>query len=171
MATYNQFPINKSFLSNNKYEFVIERLPHVTFFVQSIVIPDVTLSGTLVSTPFVNLPIPNNTLQYTELQLTFIMDEEMKSWREIYEWMYNLGNPESKNKIGNLTQIPGRRNSITSDASLLIKSNANNPRIKFIFYDMFPNSLSGVTLSSTEGQEFLTSTISFLYSHYNVTSI
>jgi hypothetical protein len=99
------------------------------------------------------------------------MDEEMKSWREIYEWMYNLGNPESKNKIGNLTQIPGRRNSITSDASLLIKSNANNPRIKFIFYDMFPNSLSGVTLSSTEGQEFLTSTISFLYSHYNVTSI
>jgi hypothetical protein len=28
-----------------------------------------------------------------------------------------------------------------------------------------------VTLSSTEGQEFLTSTISFLYSHYNVTSI
>ena len=77
MATYNQTPTNKSFLSNNKYEFVIQRLPHVTFFIQSITIPDVTLNGTQVSTPFVNLPIPGDTLQYSELQLTYIMDEDI----------------------------------------------------------------------------------------------
>ena len=171
MATYNQTPTNKSFLSNNKYEFVIQRLPHVTFFIQSITIPDVTLGGTQVSTPFVNLPLPGDTLQYSELQLTYIMDEDMQSWREIYEWMFNLGNPESRNKIGALTQIPGRINSVTSDASLLVKSNSNNPRVKFIFKDIFPTTLGGVTLSSSEGQEFLTSTISFLYSYYSVESI
>jgi hypothetical protein len=99
------------------------------------------------------------------------MDEDMQSWREIYEWMFNLGNPESRNKIGALTQIPGRINSVTSDASLLVKSNSNNPRVKFIFKDMFPTTLGGVTLSSSEGQEFLTSTISFLYSYYSVESI
>ena len=134
-------------------------------------IPDVTLNGTQVSTPFVNLPIPGDTLQYSELQLTYIMDEDMQSWREIYEWMFNLGNPESRNKIGALTQIPGRINSVTSDASLLVKSNSNNPRVKFIFKDIFPTTLGGVTLSSSEGQEFLTSTISFLYSYYSVESI
>lgn len=171
MATYNQTPTNKSFLSNNKYEFVIQRLPHVTFFIQSITIPDVTLGGTMVGTPFVNLPLPGDTLQYTELSLTYIMDEDMQSWREIYDWIYNLGNPESRNKIGNLTQIPGRINSVTSDASLLIKSNANNPRLRFTFKDIFPTTLGGVTLSSAEGQEFLTSTISFLYSHYSVETI
>ena len=171
MATYNQTPTNKSFLSNNKYEFVIDRLPHVTFFIQSIVIPDVSLNGTQVPSPYVSVPIPGNILNFGELQITYIMDEDMKAWREIYDWMYNLGNPESKDKIGDLTQTPGRRNSVTSDASLLVKSNANNPRIKFTFYDMFPTSLGGVTLSSAEGQEFLTSTISFLYSHYNVESI
>jgi hypothetical protein len=171
MATYNQTPTNKSFLSNNKYEFVIDRLPHVTFFIQSIVIPDVSLPAASVSSPFVNIPLPGDVLNYTELQVTYIMDEDMKTWREVYDWMYNLGNPESRNKIGDLTETPGRRNSITSDGSLLVKSNANNPRIKFTFYDMFPTSLGGVTLSSAEGQEFLTSTISFLYSHYNVESI
>lgn len=171
MATYNQTPTNKSFLSNNKYEFVIDRLPHVTFFIQSIVIPDVSLNGTQVPSPYVSVPIPGNILNYGELQVTYIMDEDMKAWREIYDWMYNLGNPESQNKIGDLTQTPGRRNSVTSDASLLVKSNANNPRIKFTFKDMFPTNLGGVTLSSAEGQEFLTSTISFLYSHYNVESI
>ncbi len=171
MATYNQTPTNKSFLSNNKYEFVIDRLPHVTFFIQSVVIPDVSLNGTQVPSPYVSVPIPGNILNYGELQVTYIMDEDMKAWREIYDWIYNLGNPESKNKIGDLTQTPGRRNSVTSDASLLIKSNANNPRVKFTFKDMFPTTLGGVTLSSTEGQEFLTSTISFLYSHYTVDSI
>jgi len=171
MATYNQTPTNKSCLSNNKYEFVIDRLPHVTFFIQSIVIPDVSLNGTQVPSPYVSVPIPGNILNFGELQVTYIMDEDMKAWREIYDWMYNLGNPESQNKIGDLTQTPGRRNSVTSDATLLIKSNANNPRIKFTFKDIFPTTLGGVTLSSAEGQEFLTSTISFLYSHYNVASI
>jgi len=171
MATYNQTPTNKSFLSNNKYEFVIDRLPHVTFFIQSVVIPDVSLVGTQVPSPYVSVPIPGNILNYGELTVTYIMDEDMKAWREIYDWMYNLGNPESRNKIGDLTQTLGRRNSVTSDASLLIKSNANNPRVKFTFKDIFPTTLGGLTLSSTEGQEFITSTISFLYSHYTVDSI
>ncbi len=171
MATYNQTPTNKSFLSNNKYEFVIDRLPNVTFFIQSVVIPDVSLVGTQVPSPYVSVPIPGNILNYGELTVTYIMDEDMKAWREIYDWMYNLGNPESKNKIGDLTQTLGRRNSVTSDASLLIKSNANNPRVKFTFKDMFPTTLGGLTLSSAEGQEFITSTISFLYSHYTVDSI
>ena len=171
MATYNQTPTNKSFLSNNKYEFVIDRLPHVTFFIQSVVIPDVSLVGTQVPSPYVSVPIPGNILNYGELQVNYIMDEDMKAWREIYDWMYNLGNPESRNKIGDLTQTLGRRNSVTSDASLLIKSNANNPRVKFTFKDIFPTTLGGLTLSSTEGQEFITSTISFLYSHYTVDSI
>lgn len=171
MATYNQTPINKSFLSNNKYEFVIDRLPHVTFFIQSVVIPDVSLVGTQVPSPYVSVPIPGNILNYGELQVNYIMDEDMKAWREIYDWMYNLGNPESRNKIGDLTQTLGRRNSVTSDASLLVKSNANNPRVKFTFKDIFPTTLGGLTLSSNEGQEFITSTISFLYSHYTVDSI
>ena len=171
MATYNQTPTNKSFLSNNKYEFVIDRLPHVTFFIQSVVIPDVSLVGTQVPSPYVSVPIPGNILNYGELQVNYIMDEDMKAWREIYDWMYNLGNPESKNKIGDLTQTLGRRNSVTSDASLLVKSNANNPRVKFTFKDIFPTTLGGLTLSSNEGQEFITSTISFLYSHYTVDSI
>jgi len=171
MTTYSSGPTNKSFLSNNKYEFVIDRLPNVTFFIQSVVIPDVSLVGTQVPSPYVSVPIPGNILNYGELQVNYIMDEDMKAWREIYDWMYNLGNPESKNKIGDLTQTLGRRNSVTSDASLLIKSNANNPRVKFTFKDIFPTTLGGLTLSSAEGQEFITSTISFLYSHYTVDSI
>ena len=168
MTTYTSIPTNKSFLSNNKYEFVIDRLPHVKFFLQSITLPDISLNTTSITNPYVLINLPNNTLNFSELNLTYIMDEEMRSWKEIYDWITNLGNPESLAKIGTLTKEAGRSNSITSDASLLVKSNANNPLIKFTFRDIFPSTLTGVTFSSVDSQEFLTGTIIFLYTHYTV---
>ena len=168
MTTYSSGPTNKSFLSNNKYEFVIDRLPHVKFFLQSITLPDISLNGAQVPNPYVLVNLPNNTLNFSELTLTYIMDEEMRSWKEIYDWITNLGNPEGLNKLGTLTREAGRSNSITSDASLLVKSNANNPLIKFTFRDIFPSTLTGVTFSSVDSQEFLTGTIIFLYTHYTV---
>lgn len=157
---------NKSFLSNNKYEFVINRLPNVVFFLQSVNIPNIALGITTTQTPFVQIPKPSNTLTFEPLNVNYIVDENMESWFEIYNWMMNLGNPESMNKLGTLTKVPGKNNSITSDATLLIKTNSNNPNIKFTFYDIFPTDLNGVQLTSTEGQEFLTSTITFSYTYY-----
>lgn len=162
---------NKSFLSNNKYEFVITRLPNVVFFLQGINIPNISLGTTITQTPFVQIPKPSNTLTFEPLNVNYIIDENMESWFEIYNWMTNLGNPESLNKLGTLTQVPGKNNSVTSDATLFIKTNSNNSNIKFTFHDIFPTELNGVQLTSTEGQEFLTSTITFSYTYYTAEKI
>lgn len=162
---------NKSFLPNNKYEFVITRLPNVVFFLQSINIPTITLGTTTTQTPFVQIPKPSNTLTFEQLTLNYIVDENMESWFEIYNWMMNLGNPTSLNKLGTLTKTTGKNNSITSDATLLIKTNSNNPNIKFTFHDIFPTDLTGVQLTSTEGQDFLTSSITFAYTYYEAEKI
>ena len=159
-------PMNKSFLSNNKYQFVIDRLPNLVFFLQSITLPSITLGTVVTSNPMVQLTTPSNLLSFGSLSINYALDEDMQSWFEIYNWMVNLGNPESTNKIGNLTNIPGNINSITSNASLLVKTNSNNANIKFTFFDIFPTDLGEVTFISTEGQEFLTSSITFAYTHY-----
>lgn len=162
---------NKSFLSNNKYQFVIQRLPNTVFFLQSLNIPNITLGNVVTQSPYVAIPKPGNTLTFEPLSVNYIIDENMESWFEIYNWITSLGNPESMNKIGNLTKTPGRNNSVTSDATLFVKTNSNNPNIKFTFYDLFPTDLNGVQLTSTEGQEFLTSTITFAYSHYKAEKV
>lgn len=162
---------NKSFLSNNKYEFVITRLPNLVFFLQAINIPNITLGTTVTQTPFVQIPKPSNTLSFEPLTINYILDENMESWFEIYNWIVNLGNPEGLNKLGTLTKESGRKNSITSDATLLIKTNSNNSNIRFTFHDIFPTDLTGVQLTSTEGQEFLTSTITFSYTYYTAEKI
>jgi hypothetical protein len=160
--------INKSFLSNNKYEFVIERLPNVVFFVQSINLPTISLASTPTQTPFVQVNTPAGILTFEQLTINYIVDENMNSWKEIYNWITALGNPTSKNKLGNLTTAPGRTNSITSNASLLVKSNSNNPNLTFTFNNLFPIELGGLQFSSTETQEFLTSSITFLYDYYTL---
>lgn len=164
-------PTNKSFLPNNKYQFVIDRLPNLVFFLQAVNIPDITLGTITTANPYVQLPSPSTQLTFEPLILNYIVDENMESWFEIYNWMMNLGNPESTNKIGSLTGLPGSKNSITSDATLLVKTNSNNSNIKFTFFDMFPTNLGGIQLTSTEGQEFITSTINFTYSHYKAQKI
>lgn len=164
-------PTNKSFLSNNKYQFVIERLPNLVFFLQSITLPSISLGTVVTANPMVQLVTPSNLLSFGTLSINYVLDENMQSWFEIYNWMVNLGNPESTNKIGNLTDIPGNKNSITSDASLLVKTNSNNANIKFTFFDIFPTDLGEVTFISTEGQDFLTSTITFSYTHYKASMI
>jgi hypothetical protein len=129
------------------------------------------LNGVQTPSPFVTLNRPSNTLAFEPLTVNYIVDEEMRSWTEIYDWVTALGNPTSTDKIGNLTLQPGLENSVTSDATLLVKSNSNNPIMQFTFKDMFPTELTGVQLTSIETQEFLTSSITFLYNYYTVTRL
>ncbi|NBQ93358.1 MAG: hypothetical protein EBU06_05385 [Micrococcales bacterium] len=171
MAEFSFEPQNKSFLSNNKYEFVIKRLPNLTFFVQSINLPGITLLNPSVNNPFVLTPLPGTQLVFGQLSANFIVDENLESWLEIYNWITQLGNPVGRDKIGTLTKTPGKNNSITSDASLFIKTNSNNPNKKINFYDLFPVELGEINFSSTDsGQEFSTTAVTFGYTYYDMDS-
>ena len=169
MTTIRTTPVNKSFLSNNKFDFVLDRIPNFTFVVQSVNLPSLALQSTTVNTPFVQLSIPGNQLSFGQMTLSFIIDEDMQSWYEIYNWMFQLGNPKSFNKRGTLTGESGTNTHVTSDGTLFIKTNSNNMNWKATFYEMYPNDLGDITFSTTETQDFLTSTVTFNYTYYKIT--
>jgi hypothetical protein len=97
-----------------------------------------------------------------------MVDEDMQSWYELYDWMWQLGNPESYNKRGRLSDEDNLINSVTSDASLFVKTNSNNPNIKVVFKDVYPVELGGLPFNSTSSQEFLTSSVTFAYTYYKI---
>lgn len=165
------YPVNKSFLSNNKFDFVLKRIPNLTFFVQSVNLPGIVLQSTSINTPAVSLSIPGNQITFSPISVSFIVDEEMRSWYEIYNWIYQLGNPRDNNKIGTLTGEPGSDTHIYSDATLFIKSNSNNPQWKVDFHEMYPTDLGEIQFSTVDGQEFITSSVTFNYTYYEFTSI
>ena len=171
MATLTTYPENKSFLSNNKFEFVLNRIPNFTFLVQSVNLPALTLSPVTVQTPAVPIQIPGNIMTFSQISLTFMVDEEMQSWYELYNWMIQLANPESNNKRGTLTGDPGSNQHITSDATLLIKTNSNNPNWKVSFVDVFPTDLGELTFSAIDSQDFLSSSVTFSYTYYTLSEV
>jgi hypothetical protein len=171
MSTYETIPDNKSFLSNNKFEFVLNRIPNFTFFVQSVNLPALTLSPVMIQTPAVPIQIPGNIMTFSQISLTFMVDEEMQSWYELYNWMIQLANPESNNKRGTLTGNPGSNRHITSDATLLIKTNSNNPNWKVSFVDVFPTDLGELTFSAIDSQDFLSSSVTFSYTYYTLSEV
>ena len=171
MSTYETIPVNKSFLSNNKFEFVLNRIPNFTFLVQSVNLPALTLSPVTVQTPAVPIQIPGNIMTFSQISLTFMVDEEMQSWYELYNWMIQLANPESNNKCGTLIGDPGSNQHITSDATLLIKTNSNNPNWKVSFVDVFPTDLGELTFSAIDSQDFLSSSVTFSYTYYTLSEV
>ena len=168
MATLNITPVNRSFLSNNKFEFVLRRVPNFTYYVQSVNLPSMTLGSTTVNTPFTVVSIPGNQITFGQLTLSFMVDEDMRTWYELYDWIYQLGNPESFNKRGTLKDQDDIMNSVTSDATLYIKTNANNNNRKINFYGAYPTDLGGLDFSSTGSQDFLTASVTFNYTYYKL---
>ena len=112
-------PDNKNFLAPIGFQFAIQRLPNVNYFCTSATLPDVSMSeNDTVTNPFVKLPIPGEKLTFGQLSLRFRVDEDMKNFKEIFNWMIGLGYPDD------FTQRASLRagSSIFSDASLLITS-------------------------------------------------
>ena len=171
MATLSTVPVNKSFLSNNKFEFVLNRIPNFTFFVQGVNLPGLALQSSSINTPFSAVSIPGNQITFGTLSLSFIVDEDMQSWYELYSWIFQLGNPKGYNKVGTLTGQPGSVTSTTSDATLILKSNANNPNFQFNFFDVYPTELGDMSFTTTDNQEFVTSTATFNYGFYEAIRI
>lgn len=167
MPTYPVPPTSRSFLSNNKFEFVLNRIPNLTFYVQGINLPGITLTSTIVTSPTTALSIPGNIISFSEIQLSFIVDEDMQSWYEIYDWMWQLGNPEGFDKRGTLDGPVGSSTDIFCDGSLVIKTNSNNPNKKITFHHMYPTDLAELTFTTVDtGQDFITSGATFAYSYY-----
>lgn len=155
----------QNFFSVKNFEFTINRLPNVEFFVQNATIPGIYIPDATQTTPFANVPRPGNKLLFDDLQLTIKLDENMNSYRELFSWMNGMTNPTSFDQYKNLIAGDG----VYSDASLIALSSKNNPILEFKFKSLFPTRLSGINLTSTvDTTQYATYDITFKYTTYEI---
>ena len=175
MTTVYSNPTNPNFLHPNKFQLNFGRTPNVQYFVQSVSVPGISLSEIQRSTPFVDLYSPGEKAIYDVLNVTFLVDEELKAWLEIHDWIRAMTFPESFEEYKRLPQLNNVANSRRdlfpqfSDASLTILSSANNPIYKFKFYDVFPTTLSTFIVSTSDGPDsIITADATFRYAYFDV---
>lgn len=154
----------QNFLNPNGFNFNLKRLPDVRYFVQGASMPGVDISAIPRPTPFRNLNIPGNNMEYGDISLTVKADAHLLSYRQTFDWMTGLAFPDSYDQYKSLSQD---QYGITSDASLIILDNRSNPVISVNFKDVYPTSLSEVEFSTTESDLTApTFTITFKHNGY-----
>lgn len=165
-------PDNRNFLAQFNYKFFIKKLPHVNYFGQGINLPAIALPAAEQPTPFVAVPWPGDHIKFDDLTIKFIVDEELNSWLELFDWMCGLGFPDSYKQYADLKankngSADDENGGIFSAASLFVTSNARNLNLEFEFQGLWPTALSGLEFNTTDNDvQFITATAIFRYTQY-----
>ena len=54
-------------------------------------LPGITLSEAIQNTPFKDISMPGNKLEYEDLSVTFIVDEYLENYTSMHEWLTAFG--------------------------------------------------------------------------------
>ena len=173
MSAIDNQPINQNFLSPLGFKLQINKTPLTNYFIQSVELPSVTLGTADVETPFTRVPFPGTKLTFGNLQFTFKVDEDMKNYMEIYEWLRAVGFPDNFAQYSNIAGAAlASGDGIYSDITLVILNSAMNPNIEVTFFDCFPVDLSQLTFDSTSADvQYLTATATFANRRFDIKQI
>lgn len=166
-------PPNLNPLSPVGFQFNIQKIPDITYFAQEVNIPGIILGEPEFGTPFARVPLPGETLTYEPLVVQFLVDEDMKNYKAVYNWIVALGFPESHEQYLNLREDDNRgllRELATnySDATLSILNNNNRISQTISFIDMFPTSIDSIQFTSTQADiQYVVGRAQFRFSYYN----
>lgn len=141
-------------LSPLGFVFKLHRLPNTEFHVQGASFPGMSLGVATVGTGFVRIPMPGN-ISYDTFSVTFKVNENMKSYTDIFDWMVSLGHPDN---------LDPQFENIKSDASLVILNSSKRPQISVKFTDCFPTYISPIEFDTTmEDVQYVTATANFTF--------
>lgn len=182
------------FASPTQFRFQIQKLPEVQFFCQTINIPGISVGGLTQSTPLSQIAIAGSDITYEDLTATFLIDEQYRNYREVHTWLKGLSFPEDHTQFQNLLSEgsdrmplsynrgvqtePGKTKPATpdgaiySDATLTILTSKNNPSLEVRFRDVFPKSISNVSLTTQDTEvAYLVADVTFGYKYYDFYTI
>lgn len=166
-------PDNKNFLSPIGFQFVINKLPHVNYFCTSASVPTVSVGDIAYNTPFNTFQQPGDKLTFGLLDISFRVDEDMKNFREIYDWLVGIAPTDTKEqRIPNLRGNAIQSDGIFSDASLIVLTNQYKPNIEVKFTDLYPSVLSTLDFNVEQTDvAYLSASATFTYRKYDLTTI
>ena len=175
-----------------KFKFQITKLPRVEFNSIQANIPGITLTEINQPTRLMPVRIPGNDMTFEDLNITFIVDEDLTNYRSVHDWMAGLAQMDSDDKYralitegsdrmplsqqANLTDA-GRVTKATndgaifSDSKLITLSNRNIPLIEITFRDTYPKALSALDYNQNATDiEYLQATVTLGYKKHTYTT-
>ena len=170
MSAMQNMPANISLLSPIGFKFALSKFPEVTYFCQAANIPGISVGSIEVGTPRKAVYMPGDEVIFEELSIRFVVDENLKNWLSIYDWIRALGTPTSRDA----EQYAKRKkeDELTTEGILTVLTSNMNPQMHVKFHDLFPLSLSGISFDTgATDVEYISADVSFRYDLYEIENL
>jgi len=186
-------PSKMDYASPTQFRFKIAKLPKVEFFVQTANLPGISLGNVDVETTLNTIPFPGDEVSFSDLAISFLVDENLNNYKEIHDWIIGIGAPKSHTQFSDLRALssdrfPGTTAStaatgtstpraipeggIYSDATLTILNSKNIAKTEIRFHNAFPTRLGSLSYDVKSGDiDYLSAGVDFKYMYYEIVQI
>jgi hypothetical protein len=156
-------PSTTNLLQPTKYVVTFPEISQTMYFCQKANIPGVTLGMAVQQTPNVDLFHSGTKLEYNTFDITFMVNEDLSAWTNIYKWMDDLSNVNSSYT---------KRKQNTKQAIFTVMSNLNNPKFRIKLNNIFPLTLSDLEFDTTlSAEDHMLATATFKYDLFDLEKI
>ena len=179
-SIYSKQIKNRNYLSPTGFNFTLQRCPKVSFFSNTAQIPGIDLGVTIQPNYLNDIPRPWDKIDFSDFTLRFLIDEDLKNYMQLQNWMRGLGFPENLAEIYRELakaqevyegEMEGEQ-LLYSDGTLQVLNSTSNPQFLVKFSGMFPTSLSTLDFDATPTDiEYFTAEATFKYTMYNITDL
>ena len=196
IKTVSRAPDKLDYASPIQFRFTCAKLPTVEFFCQTANIPSVTLGTADVETSLKSIPFPGDKLTYGDLNVSFLVDENLNNYKELHDWLTGLGFPQSHSQFSSLlatghdrfpsskvgtasvssdvgrTTAPLDEGASYSDATLTVLNSKNNAKTEIRFHNVYPTQLGGLSYDiKASDVDYLQVNATFAYMFYEIVQI
>ena len=133
---------------------------------------NVTYNRTL-TTPAETGDFNADKLEYGDFSVTFRVDEDMKNYLEIHNWLIGIAFPDNFTEHKNLvTRNQGDGSGVFSDATLTVLNSTKNVNVEVTFEDLLPTSISDIQLDVRATDiNYSEATANFRYKRFTIKTV
>ena len=159
-------------LYGNHFRFVLEALPDLTFFAQTITVPSITVPTVQRPNPFTKIQEVGDHLEYGGFTVSYLIDASFKAYSSLYWWIKGYGFPHSYDEVKAFREARAKRVGMPrpqvkdlekTRATLFILQPYTEAIVAEIQYmDVFPTALGDLEFSATDNDApILKTTVTF----------
>ena len=177
---------------SNQFQLNIPIFPLTQWFVVSCNVPGVTMGQGVVATPLIDVPLMGDKLTYDQFNMTFLVDEKLKNYIELHDWLINMAAPQSQEQFGARTSdyviapsqptkfyrggelVTGSTSDrdLYCDIQLTILSSKNNPVAVITMQNAFPVTLSALDYTQQDTDTtYVQCNVSFAFMLYTIKAV
>jgi hypothetical protein len=166
-------------LYGNHFKFVLNDLPDLTFFAQTVVLPDIGSTSAPRHTPFSTIHEIGDHMDFGTLQVSYLIDTSFLTYFSLFHWLKGYGfptgyddiaafNAERQAHLANPRPLK-RELHKTSAVLYIMRPDTDQTVVEIAFEDVCPTQLGQITFSTVDSEPpLLKAQATFVYTDFSV---